>query len=114
MMQYLLHAVSQVHRFEERYVVLPDMKMIREACWREDALNMRYTDKMNVSTTRTIWPLAIAYFDNMLVLLAYCRLRRSFRMFRTERIQSIELTGERFWPQRASLLRSYLTELNRR
>ena len=58
--QYLLHAVSQVHRFEQRYVVLPNMKMIREAYWREDALNMRYTDKMNVSTTRTIWPLAIA------------------------------------------------------
>ena len=39
--QHLLHAVSQVHRFEERYPLLPDMRIIRDGCWREEALLIR-------------------------------------------------------------------------
>lgn len=109
--QHLLHAVSQVHRFEERYAPLPDMGLVREACWREEALLIGYTDKGGESTERKIRPLAIVYLDNMLVVLAWCCLREGFRKFRAERITHIEATGESFRPQRAVLLRTYLAEL---
>jgi len=111
--QHLLHAVSQVHRFEERYPVLPDMKRLRHACWREEALDIRYRDRDQVVTERRIWPLAIMYLDRMLVVLAWCRLREAFRMFRAERIEALEATGESFRPQRVALLRGYLAELRR-
>lgn len=109
--QHLLHAVSQVHRFEERYPALPDMQLIRDACWREQALVIGYTDRDASVTTRTIWPLALVYLDRMLVVLARCCLREDFRMFRAERIGSVALAGTSFRPRRAALLRAYLGSL---
>jgi predicted DNA-binding transcriptional regulator YafY len=109
--QQLLHAVSQVHRFEDRYAALPDMRVIREGCWREEALAIRYCDKSGEVTDRTIWPLAIVYFDNMLVVLAWCCLREDFRIFRAERIMTVENAVTSFRPKRVALLRAYLAKL---
>lgn len=114
--QHLLHAVSQVHRFQERYPPLPDMRIdihiIREACWREQALAIGYTDREGAASSRTIWPLAIVYLENMLVVLARCCLRDDFRMFRLERITAVAATGDSFRPRRAALLREYQGVLN--
>ena len=110
--QHTLHAVSKVHRFEDRRPTLPDMQLVREACWREEALWIRYVDRHGASSSRKIWPLGMVYGDNMLVLLAWCCLREGFRMFRPERIQGAEKVGESFRPRRVVLLRSYLEQLN--
>jgi predicted DNA-binding transcriptional regulator YafY len=109
--QHILHAVSKIHRHCNRYPVLPDMQIIRDACWSEHALKIRYTDKAGVSTSRTILPLAIIYTDDTLVLLAHCCLRDDFRMFRLERIASVENTDDSFRPNRASMLQRYLQYL---
>jgi predicted DNA-binding transcriptional regulator YafY len=109
--QHLLHAVSQVHRFEERYPTLPDMDALRDACWREEALAIRYKDKSGRVTRRVIWPLAIVYLDRLLVVLAWCCLRQGFRKFQAGRISRVASTGETFRPRRAAMLRSYLVEL---
>jgi predicted DNA-binding transcriptional regulator YafY len=109
--QHLLHAVSQVHRFEARYPTLPDMRLIREGCWREEAVRIRYADKRGAATERTIWPLAIVYLENLLTVLAWCCLREDLRMFRAERITAVEATGTSFRPRRVALLRRYLAEL---
>ena len=109
--QQLLHAVSQVHPFKARYSVLPDMRVIREGCWREEALLIRYTDKGGDVTDRTIWPLAIVYFDDMLVVLAWCCLRQDFRIFRAERVVAVQNAGTSFRPRRVALLRTYLGRL---
>ena len=109
--QHVLHAVSQVHNFQERYSALPDMRIIREGCWREEALIIRYTDKGGEVTDRTIWPLAIVYFKNMLVILAWCCLRVDFRIFRAERISTVENAAMSFRPRRVALLRTYLAQL---
>lgn len=110
--QHLLHAVSGVHRFVERYDRLPDMALVRACCWREEALIIGYTDREGVATARTIWPLAIVYLDRMLVVLARCCLREDFRMFRADRITSVEATGSSFRPRRAALLRAYRERLD--
>jgi len=110
--QNLLHAVSGVHRFEERYASLPDMAVVRACCWREEALAIGYLDREGAATTRTIWPLAIVYLDRMLVVLARCCLREDFRMFRADRITSAEAAGASFRPRRAALLREYRARLD--
>lgn len=114
--QHLLHAVSRVHQFsdhERRASVAPaDMDLLRQACWREEALAIGYTDRHGVATQRTIWPLATVYLDRMLVVLARCCLRDDFRMFRVERITSVTHTGVTFRPRRATLLRAYLARLH--
>lgn len=105
--QHLLHAVSQVHRFGQRFSSLPDMATIRACCWREEALSIDYRDGHGAASKRTIWPLAIVYLDGMLVVLARCCLREDFRMFRAERIAVLAPTGASFRPRRAALLRHY-------
>jgi predicted DNA-binding transcriptional regulator YafY len=109
--QHLFHAISQVYRPESRFRAPVDMSAIRQACWREQALFIRYRDKAGASTERTIWPLAIVYADRILVVLAWCCLREDFRMFRPEMIDALEVTGASFRPRRAALLREYLAKL---
>ena len=109
--QHLFHAVSQVRRSEQRYAALPDMGLIREGCWREEALTIRYTDKGGALTERNIWPLAIVYLKNVLTVLAWCCLREDLRMFRADRIMAVHATQISFRPQRVALLRRYLAEL---
>lgn len=109
--QHLLHAISQVHHFDARPPVAIDMQLIRQACWQEQGLQISYIDKSQRATEREIWPLAIIYLNNMLVVLARCCLRQEFRMFRAERMTAVAASGSSFRPQRAALLRAYLAEL---
>lgn len=109
--QHIQHAVSQVHRFSERPAPAVDLPLIREACWREEALRLNYVDRDGEPTDRKIWPLGLVYIDRLLVLLAWCCLRQGFRMFRLERMQRVENLGETFRPRRAALLRQYLQQL---
>lgn len=109
--QHLFHAISQVYRPNVRDVPARDMETIRQACWHEQALTLRYADKAGAVTERTIFPLALIYAERVLVVLAWCCLREAFRMFRLERIVELQTPGTSFRPKRAALLREYLAEL---
>ncbi len=109
--QQLLHAISQVYRPEARFRDGLDVAAVREACWREEALDIHYADREGHETERTVLPLAVVYAEKSLTMLAWCRLRQGFRMFRLERISRIVPTGESFRPRRAALLRDYLAQL---
>ncbi len=87
------------------------MDAIRDACWREEALTIRYADQGHVVSERTILPLAVMYTDRTLTVLAWCCLREGFRMFRTDRIIELNNAGKSFRPRRVTLLRDYLAEL---
>ena len=109
--QHLFHCVSKVYRPEARYAPSNDLGLIRRACWREEALTIRYTDERGSGTLRTILPLAIVHTERRLVVLSWCRLRDAFRMFRIDRIAEARVEGSSFRPSRASLLRAYLEAL---
>ncbi|WP_226858510.1 helix-turn-helix transcriptional regulator [Diaphorobacter aerolatus] len=91
--QQVLHAVSQVYRPTLRYPEMPCLPAIREACWREEALVIMYCDKDGQLSERTIWPLAIVYLEQKLMVLSWCCLREDFRMFRPDRITTATPTG---------------------
>jgi predicted DNA-binding transcriptional regulator YafY len=109
--QHLFHAVSQVYRLETRYPTSPALGMIRQACWTEEAVAIRYQDTEGAVTDRSILPLAIAYLDRRLVVLAWCCLREAFRTFHADRVADARLTGTSFRPRRVTLLREHLAEL---
>ncbi|MDP4023999.1 YafY family protein [Methylobacterium sp. NEAU 140] len=109
--QHLVHAVSQVHRFAARYPATLDLATIREGCWREEAVTIRYADAAGAVTERTILPLAIVYLDSAMAVLAWCGLREAFRAFRADRIAQARAAGTSFRPRRAALLRAYLAAL---
>ncbi|WP_132251669.1 helix-turn-helix transcriptional regulator [Methylobacterium segetis] len=112
--QHLFHAISQVYRPDARYGAVHEMGAIREACWREEALAIRYADKGRAVSERTILPLAVMYTNRTLTVLAWCCLREDFRMFRTDRIIELKPAGTSFRPRRVTLLRTYLAALRDR
>lgn len=91
-----------------------DPDIVRQACWREEALAIRYTDKAGAVSERTILPLAIVYTEGALTVLAWCCLREAFRMFRSDGIGELRLVGTSFRPRRVVLLRDYLAALRAR
>jgi predicted DNA-binding transcriptional regulator YafY len=114
--QHMLHSVSRVRRLGDSAVqacgASADINLIRQSCWREEALNIAYIDGSGAVTRRTIWPLAIVYLDRMLAVLAHCCLRDDFRIFRVDRLTTAAATGTSFRPRRAALLRVYLARLD--
>ena len=110
----MFHAISQVYRPNALYDFAADMGIIRESCWAEEAVDIRYRDEHGAQTERTIYPLSLAYTERVLAVLAWCCMRKDFRIFRADRIEAAVRTGESFRSRRASLLRSYLEQLNGR
>jgi len=108
----LEHAVLYAKRFHERPVITIDPAQIRKAAWDEIALDIDYIDQNDQATKRRVYPLSIIYFDQTNVLLAWCCLRQADRVFRLDRIQSIETTSESFRPNRVSLLRDAIARIN--
>lgn len=107
--RYAQHAVIRSHpRPPNRNLAVVDIATLREACWREEAIQIDYTDLANQPSQRIVWPLALSYRPETLMLLAYCRLREDHRIFHVNRISCLTLTGEHFRPRRAALLNRYI------
>lgn len=109
-----IHAVSRSYSFAPRAKVPAHTAMIRQACWEEEELLLTFTDVKSVVTQRAIRPLAIVYFDNTLVCLAWCCLREGFRRFDLARISDVVRTGTSFRPKRVALLRDYIAQIRER
>lgn len=59
-------------------------------------------------TRREVEPLGLLYYSDRWHVIAYCRLRRDFRDFRTDRIRKLQLSGERFTGHTDFSLKRYL------
>jgi predicted DNA-binding transcriptional regulator YafY len=81
-----------------------DASIVREAIRDERKLRISYVSDANEETQRVVWPIALAFFERVRVVVAWCELRQAFRHFRTDRIMAAELTGERLPRPRPQLL----------
>lgn len=63
-------------------------------------------------SNREVEPVGIFYQGNYWYLIAYCRLRKDYRNFRTDRISYINTTENRFEKQHPSL-KSFLTKMSK-
>ena len=84
-----------------------EIAAIRKAIRGERKLSIAYRDGAAQPTRRTIWPFALAYFDHVRVVAAWCELRDGFRHFRTDRIDSFEIADQRYPKRRAVLLKAW-------
>ena len=84
-----------------------DLPMIRRAIRAEHKLDLTYRDLKGVETKRTIWPFALAYFDQVDMIVAWCELRKGFRHFRTDRIALLSANEQRYSRRRAALLKEW-------
>ena len=81
-----------------------DVGLLREAIRRERVVSIDYRNEQGEESQRTVWPFALAYFERVRVVLAWCELRGDFRSFRTDRISALSETGRRYPRRRAALL----------
>lgn len=84
-----------------------ELATVREAIRSEHKLRITYADSAGKPSTRTIWPFALAFFDRVRVVAAWCELRQDYRHFRTDRIRSLKPTAKRYPRRRATLLKEW-------
>lgn len=84
-----------------------DMGRVREAIRLRRKLRIAYRDAVGAATERTIWPIIVAYFETVRIVVAWCETRQAFRHFRTDRVVAVEFLQERFTPTLAALRRAW-------
>jgi predicted DNA-binding transcriptional regulator YafY len=91
----------------DRQILLP----IQRAVALRRVLHLVYQAKGRAQATpREVEPLGVVYYGNVWYLIAWCRLRASFRHFRLDRIQHLALRETTFAPRIGFSLRAHLEE----
>ncbi|MEM7320973.1 MAG: YafY family protein [Pseudomonadota bacterium] len=107
----LKHAVLSATRFARPAPPAIDVSELRQATWDEQSVTFDYTDVNGAATHRTVDPLTIIYMDRSSALVAWCHLRRDFRVFRLDRMHGFVRTEQSFRPNRVPLLRDAIAHL---
>jgi predicted DNA-binding transcriptional regulator YafY len=84
-----------------------DLSIIRQAIRSGYKLGIDYCDLQGKVTQRTIWPLALGYFDHVRMLAAWCETRQDFRHFRTDRIAALRAGKEHYPRRKQELLKAW-------
>lgn len=87
-----------------------DLVLLRSAIRRERKLRLAYADVAGTFTDRVVWPVALGYFEETRMLVAWCEARNDFRHFRTDRMREITLLEGRYPRRRAQLLKEWRTQ----
>ena len=69
---------------------------LRQAINQQHKLSFAYTDERGNASKRIVRPLGLYFWGQAWTLAAYCELRTDFRNFRTDRLQRVSLSSERF------------------
>jgi predicted DNA-binding transcriptional regulator YafY len=86
------------------------LQVLREAIRNEHKLRLAYTDEQGQASERTVWPLALAFFERTRMLVAWCELREGFRHFRADRIGQCDCARERYPQRRTALMKAWRAE----
>ena len=81
-----------------------DLSDLRAALRKERKLRIAYADGAGTASERTVWPVALAFFEQVRMLAAWCELRGDFRHFRIDRVRSLTVLDERLPRRRRTLL----------
>ncbi|MFS2178252.1 helix-turn-helix transcriptional regulator [Rhizobium pisi] len=84
-----------------------DPALLRKAIRTERKLSLSYRDGAGAGSERVVWPFALAFFDQVRVLLGWCELRQDFRSFRTDRIADVQVLDTRYPKRRQALLKQW-------
>ena len=84
-----------------------ELPTIRLAIRTERKLRIGYVDDRGRASKRTIWPFALAFFDRVRVVVAWCEIREGFRHFRTDRISKVQFVDKRYPRRRQVLLKDW-------
>lgn len=98
-----LRSVSLKPRIHERF----EGSDLRSAIRERRKLQIAYEDKNAITSKRVIWPLFIAYMDDIRMIVAWCEKRQDYRHFRTDRIHALEGQADKYPARRAALIKGW-------
>lgn len=73
----------------------------------EVKIKLFYQNAHEEKSERLVWPIALAFFDRVRILVAWCELRQDFRHFRTDRILDVIRLDSRYPEGRQRLLKKW-------
>lgn len=82
------------------------LDQIEDAAEKHIRLDMSYRDEEGRPTHRVVRPLGAWFWGKVWTAICWCELRQDFRMFRLDRIVSLEPAG-RFRPEKGKTLRDF-------
>ena len=87
------HQVSQWNQIPQSGI---EPETLRELIRKAVEIRITYLDLSEQKTQRTIRPIALFYYIDAILLVAWCKLRKGFRHFRIDRIQQLDITDMYF------------------
>lgn len=87
-----------------------DGTLLRQAIRERFRLQIGYKDRDGKITNRIIWPLLIAYLDNVRYVVAWCESREGYRHFKTDRVQDLIILEDKYPERRAVLIKQWEDE----
>jgi len=82
----------------------------REAIRRQHKMRIHYNDESGITSERTVWPFALAFYGGRRLLAAWCEMRHANRHFRIDRITRAVALAERYPKPRHELLKVWREE----
>ena len=87
-----------------------DTGSLRQALRDERKVRLTYRDEQHRETARIVWPLALAFHEQVRMLVAWCEMRGAFRHFRTDRIVALDMLPDALPRPRLALLDEWRKE----
>jgi predicted DNA-binding transcriptional regulator YafY len=88
-----------------------DMSRVRAAIRAQGKIALVYRDENERESRRTIWPIAVSYWETVRLIVAWCEMRKAFRHFRTDRVVAAEFLEARYTTARAKLRGEWKKEI---
>lgn len=89
-----------------------DLQALRQSIQQQKKLKIVYEDATQKRSNRTIWPLALGYFEQVCILIAWCEKQQDFRHFRCDRIKSMDVSTGTYPEHRLTLLQKWKKQEN--
>lgn len=84
-----------------------DGALLRRAIRDRLKISIVYEDAHGAASARTIWPILIAFLQDVRIVVAWCESRRDFRHFRADRILSLSVETQKYPERRVTLVRRW-------
>ncbi|TPN88866.1 helix-turn-helix transcriptional regulator [Aquimarina algicola] len=94
---------------QETAITSNSLSIIQQAITDLRVLEIQYSDAQRQFSNREIEPLGVYFANNTWIMIAYCRLRKDYREFRTDRISNL-IQKQAFYAPRNFTLENYYKE----
>lgn len=100
-----------VYPFAEAARGFAHMAPLRGAIRSKRKVEIAYLDAEGAATTRVVRPLQMEYWGRVWTLTTWCELRNDFRVFRVDRIETLDITSDSFEDEPGRSLADYLASV---